>query len=1021
MAPQQSLCRSNNGANMSPTAQAAAGQASMSATSSTLASSNLRPSAVESEQLSDPEGGDDWSDEDVDDEERSEMESQSDKSRLSHVQDSETQDKAAPPLSGKADEASRRQLPDTSMNGREVELGRSSNMSRVASPQAAIVSATSRRDRLEALTSPTDSREALVVESNSASRYTGGDRRRAISSSSAFGSRARVKQYNMQRRHRPLSFQQAIESLLGPSADITLSHPRMVAGQGPARRSKGKAEVNTVPTMGSVERIATPSSERGLLAVTDHSSDVLLSQNNSAPADFSRPQSPLATDKAVEMPIQTMHHTIDKGNRLSARAEGPSRESAASFQACKQQKGQSKFFIGGASLGDNEHEPAAENEKAQEAPKGARGKDMQHDSGNMDHLANRSSSKPSGEGSQSSHQHARHQPHFSHHHQHQHHRPHQHSHARFHALLPASTAGRSRSGVALNKRAHHGAPHHARFTDSEQDADSKADAKSSNDGLSRPEATPESNRMDTAEKAGSPVWKGAGRPPVKFHMGSLGSEEGSEEGSIQSQSRRSEARLLKKPTGLPSTSDRDPDVPKKAEVATENSDEWASDTSEDSEEERAQKAKARRKKETERQDAMFKKIPIRSKSAADVRYMMTPGDDVADRDTSNEDHSAAPAVRGILSSIFHPEDTALARRSHGSAADLRQDVPAATQAIKKPRKTSHDEASTSIHGKGIGTNPRPPSMTHVGSFGGSGLKMSKSAVALPVLSTTGSRSTPHVAHMSRAEAQRSEPSASQNAAVFDSEDEEGDADGVSSSQGGVVDRLNEIASTRQSKKAQHRRQQQRERQSKAKKRGSNSSLEVHVAPDMDEEEIRRHRRSASPAAAELPRRSQSAVNVPEAGLPQSPRTTRRNMLRDELSESLRQNLLWERKSRNRMLGIGASGQGSAAAPRPPSAAPDTPVATVRGHFPDAEQNHHQRSSAMGPPSALPPSVALANRNHNHHPSVLGGNALRPLTSRSSSGNTDGVRATSSSQGQQQRRAADETRRQYTGDFHHTGW
>ncbi|PWN37586.1 uncharacterized protein FA14DRAFT_114589, partial [Meira miltonrushii] len=47
-------------------------------------------------------------------------------------------------------------------------------------------------------------------------------------------------------------------------------------------------------------------------------------------------------------------------------------------------------------------------------------------------------------------------------------------------------------------------------------------------------------------------------------------------------------------------------------------------------------------------------------------------------------------------------------------------------------------------------------------------------------------------------------------------------------------------------------------------------------------------------------------NVPEVGLPQSPRTTRRNMLKDELSESLRQNLLWERQSRNRMLGIGGN-------------------------------------------------------------------------------------------------------------------
>ncbi|WFC99155.1 hypothetical protein MYAM1_001897 [Malassezia yamatoensis] len=49
--------------------------------------------------------------------------------------------------------------------------------------------------------------------------------------------------------------------------------------------------------------------------------------------------------------------------------------------------------------------------------------------------------------------------------------------------------------------------------------------------------------------------------------------------------------------------------------------------------------------------------------------------------------------------------------------------------------------------------------------------------------------------------------------------------------------------------------------------------------------------------------SLSAIDTPVPTL-QSPRTTRQNMLRDELSESLRQNLLWERKSRARLLGMG---------------------------------------------------------------------------------------------------------------------
>lgn len=69
-------------------------------------------------------------------------------------------------------------------------------------------------------------------------------------------------------------------------------------------------------------------------------------------------------------------------------------------------------------------------------------------------------------------------------------------------------------------------------------------------------------------------------------------------------------------------------------------------------------------------------------------------------------------------------------------------------------------------------------------------------------------------------------------------------------------------------------------------------------PNEDEEDGKAHSFLSPPTAM-----ASSAGRVPMP-LP-SPHTTRQNMLRDELSESLRQNLLWERQSRARILGLGA--------------------------------------------------------------------------------------------------------------------
>lgn len=130
--------------------------------------------------------------------------------------------------------------------------------------------------------------------------------------------------------------------------------------------------------------------------------------------------------------------------------------------------------------------------------------------------------------------------------------------------------------------------------------------------------------------------------------------------------------------------------------------------------------------------------------------------------------------------------------------------------------------------------------------------------------------------------------------------------------------------------------------------------------------------------------------------PQTPRTTRRNMLRDELSESLRQNLLWERQSRNRMLGIGGN---------------QTTSST------NLQQQQFQAQQAQQQQLLL--QQQQQQQMNNRNTSVLGGNNLRPLT----------PSTTTSTQQQQQGHQRNGStssnqlkRNQSTdGGFHHSGW
>ncbi|BGO89968.1 hypothetical protein NBRC10512_001952 [Rhodotorula toruloides] len=105
------------------------------------------------------------------------------------------------------------------------------------------------------------------------------------------------------------------------------------------------------------------------------------------------------------------------------------------------------------------------------------------------------------------------------------------------------------------------------------------------------------------------------------------------------------------------------------------------------------------------------------------------------------------------------------------------------------------------------------------------------------------------------------------------------------------------------------------------------------------------------AAAALARRQRELEEV--VAPPQTPRTTRRAMLATELSESLRRNLLWERQTRNRIMG---------GMPRRPTM-PGEPLP----QRPASSTNLAAAMQQQGPPSA--PAVPPSQLQQPHQPTV----------------------------------------------------
>jgi len=794
-----------------------------------------------------------------------------------------------------------------------------------------------------------------------------GDRKRAVSSSSAFGSRARVKQHNTIRRRRPLSFQQAIESLLlDHSRDFRLDEQdaRPFQRQQSSSLREGMTDVG-VDTNGN-------NWLSGSLKADDMPESAMIVQQSSAPAEFSQPSTP-SISIMTSPNIATQAPTLEAERKMMPPPIGvPSRSRVTDVEATKKKqendynkKKESKFFVAGQSIDDGASSVSGSLAPSQYSSHA--GGLSPYQSPEQPQLRR----APSEAASDTS--------------QRQHGRGHS-LHSKSHHGL--AVAGRNRSAVGLSRGgaaavATGRGKGHGRVISAGRGlptltgpAKPQTEQMTVQAAQQASEPLPEQKKVvETkvkADKTDTPS-----RAPVKFIMGGEDDDDEDDFTDEDSDEEEEEEQRQRMKNSTKAADKRKPSE-KGVKEEEEEDDEWSSASSTDSGEIRKRSIAQKKREEEERQQSMFQKVPIKSASTADVRNLgrrlSAPIDD------RNEEQPPSPPVqpvRGLLSSLFHPETEPhpppgqLAGRPHASAADLRM----------KPKRLSDSRSrEQELEAKAGISVRRVPSSTQVPSMGGGGLKLSKSAVALPVLSTMGSRS----------ESKRmSEVQGSRESAVFDDEESNGSDGEDNHPTSEALTRLNQLAS--------QKKKQKKEGKHHSKKRSSNSSLNVEVAPEIDEEammadrsSLRESRNAAVPTPAlSSHRNSASMNNIPEAGLPQTPRTTRRNMLRDELSESLRQNLLWERQSRNRMLGIGA----------------------VNNH----NNNNNPRTSNMAD-SRSRSQVAPTSRNN----SVLGGGALRPLTA-SNSATTINDQSQRRQDNNNNNNNHHHRHQHYTGDFHHAGW
>ncbi|KAI3620379.1 hypothetical protein CBS9595_002346 [Malassezia furfur] len=432
---------------------------------------------------------------------------------------------------------------------------------------------------------------------------------------------------------------------------------------------------------------------------------------------------------------------------------------------------------------------------------------------------------------------------------------------------------------------------------------------------------------------------------------------------------------------------------KAAPAPARDDDEWCEvDEEEEKRLRAAERAEARRKRrEAEERERieMFKKRPIRSMSLADLSSAKKPAD-AAPAPAPAPDGEQGHPTRGLLSTLFHAP--AEMRRGSvaapGVAGALRAPsarprhplsgktmslaaLPARAGADAEARNTSTPTLSTETPAL-----RRNSSMAHTPLA-----SRSKSAIALPLLNLTSLRSTtgrsgidvrrmpsttslvsggsvgseedgtstPREVHATMAPPERvkSSTALARLAALAHRGPDTASHTDLRASLGSVLtpgEPERQRSDTSMSRTSS---------QTWSPSEEDGPSLAVQVDQDAPEDYFNLKRvpqatpPQTRPQSPVSPRQTQSMTELPiPAPTLQSPRTLRRNMLRDELSESLRENLLWERQSRARLLGLGvppsedSSGSSTPVAPRR-SVSQAGPTSTTELRRYDEQSFHHK--------------------------------------------------------------------------------
>ncbi|WFD34053.1 HECT-type E3 ubiquitin transferase [Malassezia cuniculi] len=348
-------------------------------------------------------------------------------------------------------------------------------------------------------------------------------------------------------------------------------------------------------------------------------------------------------------------------------------------------------------------------------------------------------------------------------------------------------------------------------------------------------------------------------------------------------------------------------------------DDWSDDEAAEEEERRLaaekaakQAAEEKRQREiAEEQERleMFKKRPIRSVSLADLSAASARVSRNVQQAPAEEAEGHAVPPRGLLSSIFGSTTTL-----HSLQEEVSASKSGGASKSTSSSRAARDESRSSRSGRtinfaalpagphGVGRNPSTPAMIRQTAIPKSSLDRSKSAIALPMLDRTSLRMSTAAAANRDSSAERRSGSSWNSKSSQGTEQDDRESQPKRSKSNTALLRLAALANGRKSVTDLTNAVSTVELSEQAAE-DDGLSLSVKRCPsdDFEGERIERQLTDQSPQSRRVVIRDAQRQNAHVAL--NSPRTTRQNMLLDELSESLRQNLLWERQSRARMFGM----------------------------------------------------------------------------------------------------------------------